>query len=417
MGDLESFIGDHLGLSDPWKVTDVSVTEGPFGPEDHIHVDIPFGKLVVCPCCGKQCKVHDRSEERVWRNLDIMSRRTYVHARVPRADCPSCGVRQVDVPWARKNSRFTLEFESMVLALIRSMSVAEAARALREIPNRLWRIVSAAADTLRDGSDLSRVRCIGVDEKCFSGHDGYISVFVDLETRRIIYATEGKGKDAVYRFSLFLREHGGTPSRIRDFTCDFGLAYISGIRLYFRNARITVDPFHLMQMANRALNDVKCKEYPQTVSRIKARYILLRRGDSLDENQQRIREEICMNNEKLGFAYRLKESLSMVYSFGDRETARNHLEGWIRVAGGRTVRRFNSLARTVEHAMEYILNWYDSHLTNAVLEGTNSLISVIRRRSRGFRTSKNLIDICYLTTDKRHTDIYGRSINQLPQVK
>ena len=93
------------------------------------------------------------------------------------------------------------------------------------------------------------------------------------------------------------------------------------------------------------------------------------------------------------------------------------MEGWFRVAEGRTVRLFDSLARTVENAMEYILNWYNSHLTNAVLEGTNSLISVIRRRSRGFRTSKNLIDICYLTTDKRHTDIYERYINPLPRVK
>ena len=59
----------------------------------------------------------------------------------------------------------------MVLALIRSMSMAEVTWALREIPNRLWRIVAVAVDTLRGGSDLSGVRCVGVDEKCFPGQD------------------------------------------------------------------------------------------------------------------------------------------------------------------------------------------------------------------------------------------------------
>lgn len=414
MGDLESFIAGHLGLTEPWKVTDVSVTDGPFGPEDHITVDIPFGSKVFCPGCGKLCPVHDRLRERVWRNLDTMGRRTYVHSRIPRSDCPSCGVKQLDVPWARKNSRFTLEMESMMLALLREMSVASVARALREIPNRIWRVVSAAAETLRKGLDLSHVRRVGVDEKCFAGRRSYITVFVDLDTRRIIYATEGKGVDSISSFRTHLREHGCLPGNISDFTCDFGLPFRSGIARYFPGARITADPFHLIKLANDALNDIKCKELPLAVSRMKARYILLRKRSNLDGEQMRIMEEICMNNETLGYAYRLKESLASVYMMGDKETARSHLLSWIRAASGRTVRRFNSLARTVESSMESILNWYDTHLTNAVLEGTNSVISLIRRRSRGFRTSANLIDVCYLVSDKKCTDLYGRKINPLP---
>ena len=103
--DARDLFRTLLCLSEPWEVESV-LTEG--NEEIHVRVGVPFSAEVPCPVCGNGCKAHDRLRDRVWRDADIIGRTTYVHARIPRSYCPVHGVRQIDVPWARENSRFTL---------------------------------------------------------------------------------------------------------------------------------------------------------------------------------------------------------------------------------------------------------------------------------------------------------------------
>jgi transposase len=57
-------------------------------------------------------------------------------------------------------------------------------------------------------------------------------------------------------------------------------------------------------------------------------------------------------------------------------------------------------ARTVKAHWEGILRWFQSGITNAVLEGINSLIQAAKARARGYRTTKNFITIAYLIAGK-----------------
>ena len=95
-----------LGLPSPWTVTrsEFSVEDGRLD----LHVDFPRGSRFACAECGREdCAVHDTRDE-TWRHLDFFQHRTLLHARVPRASCPDCGVRKVATPWARAGSGFTL---------------------------------------------------------------------------------------------------------------------------------------------------------------------------------------------------------------------------------------------------------------------------------------------------------------------
>ena len=358
MTSLEDFMAEHIGLREPWVV------------EDHIRVGIPMGMRVACPVCGRMCAVHDRPNDRTWRELDTIGRRTYVHARVPRADCPSCGVRQVETPWARPGSHCTLQMESFMVSMVRQMPVSTLARMMHEPAPKVWRVVRTYADRLVDRLDLSEVRRVGIDEKCWSGYDGYITVFVDMDTNRIIFVTEGKDGDTVKRFKDFLRAHGGSHHRVTDFSTDFGAAYIAAVRKYFPGAKVTVDRFHLVKLANQALNDTKCGELKLEVNRMKVRYLLARRRDRLSEADLALRERICQDNEVLGIAFRLKESLCLVYEMDDAYMAADHLTDWIRWARLTKLRHFVTLADTVERNIAHILQWFTSRLSNAVLEGT-----------------------------------------------
>ncbi|MDR1405445.1 MAG: ISL3 family transposase [Candidatus Methanoplasma sp.] len=409
MGELNEFVDGLLNIEDPWKVADVTRTVDRDGRgEVRIRVEVPFGHTVRCSGCGRECKVRDRPNERTWRELDMVGNKTLIHARIPRSDCPECGVKQIGIPWARENSRFTLQMESFIMAMVRQMPVATAADQTGEVPNRIWRIAERYASDLVRTLDLSSVRKVGADEKCFSGRDSFLTVFADLDTHRIIFVTEGKDSGTVGKFKRFPAKHGGNTGNISDFSCDFGSAFISGIRKHFRFSGITCDRFHLVKMANEALNDTKCGELKLSVNRMKAKYLLLRNDRNISDGDRETRDRICRDNEILGIAYRLKESLCSLYSMGDLYSAEQHLKGWIQWARFTGMYHFVKLADTAERHTACILQWFTSRLTNAVLEGTNSMISQIKNRARGFHKAGSLISMCYIVSAQEKTDMYGR---------
>ena len=86
-----------LGLKAPWEITDVELKQPP--GEVHIRVALPQDTFWVCPQCNSAAPIHDHQERR-WRHLDTCQYPTVVHARVPRLNCPTHGVKQLPVPWA-----------------------------------------------------------------------------------------------------------------------------------------------------------------------------------------------------------------------------------------------------------------------------------------------------------------------------
>jgi transposase len=110
-----------LGLEDPWFVKDIKFDSKKRRLE--IILDFSRGSKFFCPECGSQnCPIHD-TKERTWRHLDFFQHQAYLTARVPRVICKTCGVKQITVPWARKNTGFTLLFEIMVLNFAQFMAI------------------------------------------------------------------------------------------------------------------------------------------------------------------------------------------------------------------------------------------------------------------------------------------------------
>ena len=67
-------------------------------------------------------------------------------------------------------------------------------------------------------------------------------------------------------------------------------------------------------------------------------------------------------------------------------------------------------AKTLKHNEAGILNYFDSRLTNAILEGSNSIVQSARTRAKGYRNVNNFITIIYLlagklTFDFQKTDV------------
>src|SRR5665648_958485 len=104
-----------LNIEDPWFIKNIE-----FAHESNqldIWIDFKVGSKFDCPICNKPgCTAYD-SKEKTWRHLNFFQYKTYLHCRVPRAECEICKPHQVIVPWARELSGFTLLMDALIMLL------------------------------------------------------------------------------------------------------------------------------------------------------------------------------------------------------------------------------------------------------------------------------------------------------------
>jgi len=162
MRDIE-FYAQVLGLVDPWFVDDVDLSI------ENRRVDIVVshheGRLWACPKCGVELALYDHAEERAWRHLDTGGFPTWLHARPPRVNCPSDGVRQVHLPWAEPRSRFTTAFERFAIDVLKETDISGASNILKTSWDECWGIMERAVARGRAAKEHQVPALIGVDEK------------------------------------------------------------------------------------------------------------------------------------------------------------------------------------------------------------------------------------------------------------
>lgn len=383
-----------LGLSSPWEVQRTD-----FDPCQRVlrlRVDFKVGSRFTCPECGAlSCVVYD-TVEKEWRHLDFFQHQAFISARVPRVTCGACGVRLVTVPWARPGSNFTLLMEALLMELVRQMPVHGVARLTRISDGALWRVINHYVDEGVKKIDCSRLVQVGVDETSARKGQDYISCFFDMDSRRLVFATEGREHEVVSAFARFLGAHSGDSSAVREVSCDMSPAFIKGVRESLPNAEITFDKFHVTKVLGDAMEKVRRSEWRKDKTVKGGRWALLKNPENLTTKQREKLNDITTRNAALAEAYRLKETFRDFYRQPDLATASGFLTDWITMAEQSTIKPMIKAAKTLRNRSKGILRWFVSHLTNAVMEGLNSLLQAAKRKARGYRLHKTFITMAYL---------------------
>jgi transposase len=173
-----------LGLGTPWSVSRVELNM------DKQQVDVfaehPARTTFCCPECEQPLGCYDHIPERQWRHLDSCQFKTILHARVPRVNCPEHGVKQVDVPWAEKSSRFTILFERFAIdVLLATQTVKGVMSILGTKWDQTWAIVQRAVARGKARKETKPLPHIGIDEKAFSKGHSYITLLYDLDNSTV----------------------------------------------------------------------------------------------------------------------------------------------------------------------------------------------------------------------------------------
>ena len=269
-----------------------------------------------------------------------------------------------------------------------------------EHDTRLWRVLHHYVDQARARVDASAVTRVAIDETAARrGHD-YITLFVDIDQARVLFATEGKDAATVAAFADDLAAHGGDAEAVDEVCIDMSPAFIKGTAEHLPNAAVTFDKFHAVKIVNDAVDQVRRAEQKgQSVLR-GTRYIWLRNPANLSDRQQATLDSLPTRHLKTARAYQIRLAFQDLYDQPSAEAGAGFLKKWYFWATHSRLPPMIDAARTVKHHWDGILRWFDSRIANGLIEGINSLVQAAKAKARGYRSTRNLKAIVYLLAGK-----------------
>ena len=389
-------------------VEDARIVDSPLRPEPVLEVRVrPRAGALGCSRCGRKRPGYDRGGGmRRWRHRDFGCFRVELVAAMPRVDRPRCGVVVASVPWAEPGSRFTRDFEAEC-AWLMTVTDRKTAGAFLHVT---WRTAGAVAHRVAERvkasmpSPFDGLHAIGVDETGYGKGHTYLTVVVDHERGRVIWAHDGVGRDVS---DLFLQAL--TPERrasVRVAAGDGARWIDSCVREWCPNAGRVLDGFHIVSWMTDALDGVRKRLWNQArrdgdgkaAKRLRAvRYAVLKNPEDLTDRQEKTLDAIGNTDPKgqLYRAWRLKELLRTPLRH-PVEQAEGEPDHWVFWASHSRIPEIVELSKKIRRRRPDILRTIGSGYSNARLEAFNNRIKVAIRMAYGFRHVNNLIALVML---------------------
>jgi transposase len=392
---IETFIRKQLRLK-AHTVTQVEET----GEGMIVHMDRLGRRLLCCGVCRQRCReVHSLRKEREWRDLSMRKLPLKLRYRPRRVDCPRCGVRVEDFPWAEPWARVTTALANAVATLARQLSWQGTAREYGLNWKSVATIVKRAVQYGLEKRARPPVHVIGIDEVSRRKGQVYLTVVYDLERRVLLWVGEDRTEGAVRKF--FTEELGRRRCGTLRVVClDMWAPYAKLVREHARNAQILFDRFHIVKHLHEAVDEVRRNErrrlsLQERVTFKGTRWLLLKNPWNLTPDQKERLSTLVRWNTPLVRAWYLKESFQLFWGYLQPGRAEQHLRKWMNSAMRSRLEPFKRFVRTLRSHLDGILAWTRIRLSNGAVEGMNNKIKSVSHRSFGFRSAKNFIVAIY----------------------
>jgi transposase len=392
---VETFMRKQLGLK-AHTVTEVEETEEFM----IIHIDRLGNRLLRCGLCRRRWReVHSIQKEREWQDLSMRRLPLKLRYRPRRVECPRCGVRVEDFPWAEPWARVTTALSNAVARLARELSWQGTARQYGLNWKSVATIVKRAVRYGLKHRKRPPVHVIGIDEVSRRKGQVYLTVVYDLERKVLLWVGEERTEEAVRK--LFTEEMGRRRCRTLQVVCmDMWAAYANLVREHAPNAQILFDRFHIVKHLNEAVDAARRELWRKRTSKERVvfkgtRWLLLNNPWNLNDNQKERLSTLVRWNTPLVRAWYLKEAFQLFWTYKQPWRARQHLHKWMNAAMRSKLEPFKKFVRMLRSHLDGVLAWTKIRLSHGAVEGMNNKIKSISHRSFGFRSAKNFIAAIY----------------------
>ena len=392
---IETFIRKQLGLK-AHRVTKVESREDRL----IIFIDRMGKRLLRCGVCRKRClRVHSVRKEREWQDLSMRQSRLILRYGPRRVECPRCGVRVEEVPWAEPWARVTRALSNAVARLARELSWQGTARQYGLNWKTVAGIVKRAVRYGLRNRKRPPVHVIGMDEVSRRKGQVYLTVVYDLERRVLLWVGEDRTEEAVKKF--FTEEMGQRRCSTLQVVCmDMWACYANLVREHAPQAQILFDRFHIVKHLQEAIDEVRRCEMRRLMGREKVtfkstRWLLLKNPWNLTGAQKERLSTLVRWNTPIVRAHYLKESCQLFWEYRQPKRAQDYLRKWMNSAMRSRLEPFKKFDRMLRSHLDGILPWTKLRLSNGAVEGMNNKIKSISHRSFGFRSAQYFITAIY----------------------
>jgi len=413
---------------------------------------------LCCPKCSysTMARENEQHHDSVWRAVDLGVWRIEVRCRLRRLRCPEHGVHVEGVPFARDGARFTRDFEDVCAWLLTKTDRTATCRLLRIDWETVARIIKRVGEELLPADRLNDLFNISMDEVAWrKGHE-YLTLIGDHDQGCVAWGTNGKGQAAADRFFAALDPAPSPPpnhpprqatlpepaimvpfgpcptvpaghgipgawlqpglelepalfaraGRLRAVSMDMTGGYAKSVRQHAPQATIVIDNYHVVQLATKALDEVRREHWNELrrsgqadkASQFKRdRWALLKNPDELTDHQAAVLAHIRQGGGKLARAWAMKEMVREIFAPGlTVEQVSQLLDRILARLARCRLQPFVTLGRTIRKHRNGILAARRLKLSNARAEALNNKAKLIIRRAYGFHTARAALALILL---------------------
>lgn len=349
----------------------------------HVYAEVssPPG---VCRTCGSDRLIGHGRNEQVIRDLPTHGKRLAIHVGIRRWRCQSCGKTFMQALSAVNAGH------EMTDRLVKWIGQQSLNRTFARIADDTGLDEKTIRNIFRDSINelgaefrFETPKWLGIDEihlirpRCVIGN---------LRNNTLVDMLPNRDKTTVVNYLCELQ----AKSEVQYVAMAMWTPYRDAVQAVLPDARIVIDKFHLVKMADDALEKVRKSLREQLTPKQRRglmhdRFVLLKRERDLNDREVLLLDGWTKSYPELGAAYRLKEGFHAIYErSGSPEAALAAYEAWNKSVEPEVRDAFGDLIRAFTHWQPWIINYFEHPVTNAYSQSLNRLIRVMNRLGRGY---------------------------------
>ena len=352
-------------------------------------------RRLICSGCGRRMAEPADTTEREVRDLSWGEFRTTVVIELYRVRCPDCGLKIEKVDQLPSKAPFSKRFEEAVGEACESASARKIAKRFGLAESTVRAIDLRVLERWHAQRKKPALHQMGVDEIFLGRKTKFVTVVSNLETGEPLwFGLERKKEtlDEFFRTELSARQR----QRIESACVDMWEAYTTSIEQWAPNCSIVYDKFHIMQHANKAIDEVRRAEFYRKGGTMRSlvkgkRWLLLTRWVHLNSDKRQQLNHLFSLNRKVMKAYLLKESLERLWTYTYEAAMLRYLKSWTLQLRWQRLPAFDKLAHMLIDHLDGILNHCRTKVRFGVVEAINGNIQSLLRRGRGYKNLRYLL--------------------------
>ncbi len=342
-----------------------------------------------CPECNSW-KTHRKkgTKHRFLRMIPIGARPSFLNIKIWRILCEDCqSLRWPKLPFTVGKKRHTKRFAQFAIDLLHWMTISGTAKVLSVGWDLIKDLHKEHLQRRYKSPPLKDLKYLGIDEFSIrKGHD-YMSIFVDLETGRILHAVEGK---AGHDIAPFLKVIKRRALKLEAIAMDMSTSFMSAVQEHLPFVPIVFDHYNVSAMMNRGIEEVRRQQQAQLDEEgekfLKGiRFLLLKNYENLDEENKNRLQSLLDVNAPLFTIHTMKEQLRTFWEKDSIEESITFLDAWCTDAENSDIKPLKRIAKTLMHHSHGLLNYYFYRISCGLVEGINNKIKTLKRQAYGFR--------------------------------